>query len=193
MTRKEETRKKIMDVALRLFSESGYYSTPTKRIAQEAGVNELTLFRHFGSKEHLFQETTEKYVEAINLKSEITQHIQLDFETSMTEIAKDYLDFCFTNEKIYKIQLRLKDDEKEFVRLKLSRQFQDVLIEYFNELLEKGDIEGNPEIMATCFINSILGAFTVYLLTNNTFTTVDIETLVVEHAKQFANYYKKEA
>ena len=49
-----ETSEKIMKVSLKLFSEQGYYPTTTKQIAEEAGVNELTIFRHFGSKSNLF-------------------------------------------------------------------------------------------------------------------------------------------
>jgi AcrR family transcriptional regulator len=191
MSKKEETRKKIMTVALKLFSEQGYYSTPTKLIASEAGVNELTLFRHFGSKENLFQATTENYVKGINIKKEISELKKQDFQESMVEIAKDYLEFCHQNEKLYKIQMRLKDDEKTFVRLKLSREFSDVLIEYFTECIELGQIVGHPEMMSTTFINSILGAFTVYVLTNNSFTGLDLDDLVEEHAKQFASYYRK--
>ena len=190
MAKKQETRDKIMKVALKLFSEQGYYATPTKLIASEAGVNELTLFRHFGSKEKLFQETTENYVQEINIQREISELIKEDFETGVLEVAKDYLDFCFQNEKLYKIQMRLKDDEKEFVRLKLSRGFAEVLQDYFIECLKKEKINGEPELMATTFINSILGAFTVYILTNDSFSSISIETLVEEHAKQFASYYK---
>lgn len=190
MARKTETRNKILKVALRLFSEQGYYATPTKLIASEAGVNELTLFRHFGTKERLFQETTENYVKEIDLSHEIHELIEQDFEESMKKIAEDYLNFCFENEQIYKIQMRLKDDEKEFVRLKLSREFSYVLCDYFQELLDKKIVFGDPEMMAVTFINSILGTFTVYLLSNNTFTSIDIKTLVLEHAKQFAAYYK---
>lgn len=190
MARKTETRNKIMKVALKLFSEQGYYATPTKLIAQEAGINELTLFRHFGTKERLFQETTENYVKEIDLSHEIHELIQQDFEESMKNIAEDYLNFCFENEQIYKIQMRLKDDEKEFVRLKLSREFSLVLGDYFKELLEKDIVYGDPEMMAVTFINAILGAFTVYLLSDNTFTTIEINDLVMEHAKQFASYYK---
>lgn len=190
MARKTETRNKIMKVALKLFSEQGYYATPTKLIAQEAGINELTLFRHFGTKERLFQETTENYVKEIDLSHEIHELIQQDFEESMKNIAGDYLNFCFKNEQIYKIQMRLKDDEKEFVRLKLSREFSLVLGDYFKELLDKNIVFGDPEMMAVTFINAILGAFTVYLLSDNTFTTIEIKDLVMEHAKQFASYYK---
>lgn len=190
MSKKMETRNRMMKVAIKLFSEQGYYATTTKQIASEAGVNELTLFRHFGTKEKLFQETTENYVHEINIKKEISELIKQDFEESMLELSKDYLEFCFDNKKLYKIQMRLKDDEKEFVRLKLSREFASGLIEYFDTCLEKNQIEGNPEKMATTFINSILGAFTVYLLTDDSFTTIPIDELVEEHAKQFANYYK---
>lgn len=190
MTRKTETRNKIMKVALKLFSEQGYYATPTKLIAQEAGVNELTLFRHFGSKEKLFQETTDTYVKDMDISDNIIELIEQDFEESIEKIASDYLQFCFDNKKIYKIQMRLKDAEKEFVRLKLSRAFSVELQSYFQELIEKNIVKGDPELMAVTLINSILGAYTIYLLTDDSFTTVAIEKIVLEHAKQFASFYK---
>jgi len=190
MARKTETRNKIMKVALKLISEQGYYATPTKLIAQEAGVNELTLFRHFGSKEKLFQETTETYVQDMDISDNIKELIEQDFDESIQSIATDYLQFCFDNKKIYKIQMRLKDDEKEFVRLKLSRAFSLELGNYFKELVDKNTIKGDPEMMAVTFINSILGAYTVYLLTDDSFSTIDIKSIVREHAKQFAAYYK---
>lgn len=190
MVKKEETRLRIMDNALRLFSEKGYYLTTTKEIAKEAGVNEITLFRHFGSKENLFQETTEFYVHSIDLQSEIKRLIKQDFQESIIEISRDYLDFCFQNEKLYKIQMRLKDDEKNFVRLKLSRGFVTELEIYFRHLIDEGKIKGNPHKMAVTLIDSILGAFTIYVLTNNSFTKISIYELVSEHALQFANYYK---
>jgi len=190
MTKKEETRKRIMDIALKLFAEQGYYATTTKMIAQHAKINEVTLFRHFGTKENLFQETTESYVTSIDLKTEIHRLVKQDFEDSMLEIARDYLNFCFENKQLYKIQMRLTDEEKAFVRLKLSRGFVSELEIYFNELLEKKLIKGNPHIMAVSLIDSILGAFTIYILTDNTFTTVPLKDLVDEHAKQFAYYYR---
>lgn len=191
LTRKEQTRSRLMDVALRLFSENGYYQTTTKQIAQEADVNELTLFRHFGTKEKLFQETTAHYVEEMNIKSEIERLKRQDFEESILEIAKDYMDFCFRNILLYKIQMRLPDEMKDFVRLKLSRGFEKELEDYFRHLLEEQRIDGEPEIMAVSFINCMLGAFTVYVLTDNTFTSIPIEEVVEEQARMFASYYRK--
>lgn len=190
MSKKQETREKIIAAALQLFAEQGYYSTTTKEIAAKASVNEITLFRHFGSKENLLQESTEEYVHSIDIQGEIKRLVKQDFTESMIEISRDYLDFCFRNEQLYKIQMRLKDDESHFVRLKLSRGFVSELEVYFQHLLQNKTIQGQPHKMAVTLIDSILGAFTVYLLTNNTFTKVPIEELVDEHAKQFAEYYK---
>lgn len=44
---------KILDAAVRVFAEVGYRAATTRRIATEAGVNEVTLFRRFGNKERL--------------------------------------------------------------------------------------------------------------------------------------------
>ena len=49
-------RDQLLDAAARLYAEAGYRGTTTRRIATEAGVNEITLFRHFGSKDALMRE-----------------------------------------------------------------------------------------------------------------------------------------
>jgi len=49
------THQKLLQVTCRLFAESGYQGTTTRRIADAAGVNEVTLFRHFGSKDALIR------------------------------------------------------------------------------------------------------------------------------------------
>jgi AcrR family transcriptional regulator len=49
-------RDQLIEAAGRLYAEAGYRGATTKRIAVEAGVNEITLFRHFGSKDALIRE-----------------------------------------------------------------------------------------------------------------------------------------
>ena len=51
-----DVREKIIEAATRLYCEAGFRGTTTRRIATEAGVNEVTVFRHFGSKETLLRE-----------------------------------------------------------------------------------------------------------------------------------------
>jgi len=47
-------RERILDSGLHLFAEKGFTGATTKDISANAGVNEVTLFRHFGSKKALF-------------------------------------------------------------------------------------------------------------------------------------------
>jgi AcrR family transcriptional regulator len=49
-------RDQLLDAAARLYAEAGYRGATTRRIAGQAGVNEITLFRHFGSKDALIRE-----------------------------------------------------------------------------------------------------------------------------------------
>lgn len=44
---------RILDAAMRVFVEVGLRGATTRRIAEEARVNEVTLFRRFGSKEQM--------------------------------------------------------------------------------------------------------------------------------------------
>jgi AcrR family transcriptional regulator len=49
-------RQRILDAAARIYASSGFRGATTRRIAEEAGVNEVTLFRLFGSKAALLSE-----------------------------------------------------------------------------------------------------------------------------------------
>jgi len=49
-----DRRQQILEVASGLFARKGYEGTTTREIAEQAGVNEALLFRHFPSKENLY-------------------------------------------------------------------------------------------------------------------------------------------
>src|ERR1700743_224490 len=46
----EETRCRILPATREIFERTGTRGTTTREVAERAGVNEATLFRHFGSK-----------------------------------------------------------------------------------------------------------------------------------------------
>ena len=56
-------REKMLEAAMRVFAESGFRGATTRRIAEEAGVNEVTLFRHFKSKNALIREAARRHAE----------------------------------------------------------------------------------------------------------------------------------
>ncbi len=51
-----DTRETILAAAARVFSQHGFRGSTTRRIAEAASVNEVTVFRYFGSKAALLQE-----------------------------------------------------------------------------------------------------------------------------------------
>lgn len=50
-----ETRREILDAALDLFSQKGFYGTSTRDIARRVGVRESALYHHFPSKAAILQ------------------------------------------------------------------------------------------------------------------------------------------
>ena len=57
----DDTRDRILEAAFHLFAERGFSGTTTREIAERAGVNEVTVFRHFHTKEKLFQAGVEEH------------------------------------------------------------------------------------------------------------------------------------
>ena len=51
-----DIRERLLGAAAQVYAEAGYRGATTRRIAQQAGVSEITLFRQFGSKEALMLE-----------------------------------------------------------------------------------------------------------------------------------------
>jgi len=52
---KASARERVLDAALELFVELGYKGTTTRAVSARARVNEVTVFRHFGTKQGLFR------------------------------------------------------------------------------------------------------------------------------------------
>jgi AcrR family transcriptional regulator len=60
------TKRRILAAAELVFSRDGFQGATTRRIAREAGVNEVTLFRHFNTREQLLRATLEYGCEAFD-------------------------------------------------------------------------------------------------------------------------------
>src|ERR1700723_2160118 len=51
----EDRHRQLLNIAIQNFAQKGFSGTKTKDIAAAAGVSEAILFRHFASKEDLYQ------------------------------------------------------------------------------------------------------------------------------------------
>jgi len=55
----EATRRQLVEVATRLFTEQGYEDTSTEQVLREAGVSRGSLYHHFDGKDRLFEAVVE--------------------------------------------------------------------------------------------------------------------------------------
>jgi len=63
-----DVREALLRAAIKVFAETGTRGATTRRIAQEADVNEVTLFRHFKSKDDLLRAAVQLFA------SQATRH-----------------------------------------------------------------------------------------------------------------------
>lgn len=72
--RKEETRRRLLEAARKLFTERGFFETRASDIAQAAGVAHGTVFAHFGSKAGLLLCLLEEFTaQRIALHARLTE------------------------------------------------------------------------------------------------------------------------
>ena len=90
-TRKRDTRKKrdsILDAAIKAFQELGYDNASMDYIAELANASKRTVYNHFPSKETLFQEVINRFIdEAMELK-QIEYSPERSIEEQLDEFAE---------------------------------------------------------------------------------------------------------
>ena len=79
----KDTKDKLLDSTLSLIDKKPFHQISTKEIAEESGVAEVTLFRHFTNKESILDILTDKFFkmivgfETLNINSEEIFRIEL--------------------------------------------------------------------------------------------------------------------
>jgi AcrR family transcriptional regulator len=73
--RSEETRTKILQIAMDLFSKAGYEATGVAEICEKCGISKGAFYHHFATKQGVFLELLEKWLS--------------DLEAAMEQAARD--------------------------------------------------------------------------------------------------------
>ena len=135
------TRDKILEAALKLFSQKGFLGATTRQIAREAGVAEVTLFRHFPSKEALFEEVIRRYSFLPALKGILPGLERAGYEEAMLEIARRFLERLEERKDLIRIMLA----ERHLYPSQVKRIFGGflgemirMLADYFRQLQARG-------------------------------------------------------
>ncbi len=109
----DAARQKIMDAAGKLFAEKGYSETTTLAIAAQAGVNETTIFRNFGSKKNLYREifcANTPGAEDILLNG-LTNGADLKKDLSL--MFREYVNTCVQHIPNYRLSVQQVDELRD--------------------------------------------------------------------------------
>jgi len=82
-TGENETLKRIMNCAERLFAKQGYSGTSTRQLANAAGISIQTLHYHYGGKKNLYDKVLEHSI--IPVTKAINGHIQNMIELDLKD------------------------------------------------------------------------------------------------------------
>lgn len=160
------TRERIIEASLRLFSEKGYLGATTKEISAESGVAEVTLFRHFPSKESLFKEVLSTYTFLPTLKEIMPLVEVFSYEEALAEIARRFIDTLRLRKDFIRIlhsECHLYPEEIKRLQHSFLAEMMDTLAVFFASRRKKGELKNFDGLMASRFF---LGTFYQHFITN---------------------------
>lgn len=184
------TRARILEASLRLFSEKGYMGATTKEISAESGIAEVTLFRHFPSKERLFEEMLSTYTFLPALKEIMPTIRNMPYEEALFSVAQRLLERLYLMRDLIKIMHSEIHIYPEKIR-KMYHSFIDemfkTLAAYFDEMQKKGTLRPFDSIMAA---RAFLGMFFAYFTQTSIFMFKkyrpdETESLIREYVRFF--------
>jgi len=86
-----DVREKIITAAMTAYAESGFQGATTRRVAEIAGVNEVTIFRNFGSKAALMDEALFRRVAALKIVDPPLPLTPADPQEELTDWCAQFL------------------------------------------------------------------------------------------------------
>jgi len=131
----------MLEAAARMFAEQGYARATTRALAAEAGVNEVTLFRHFGSKENLFAAVVEEYA-APGLTAALQPRLTGDYRQDLLTMGRQVLDLLLERRDAVRLMLCEAEHFPEVreVMAQNPRRLRQALAAYLQRQVKQGRV-----------------------------------------------------
>ncbi|MFL5562391.1 MAG: TetR/AcrR family transcriptional regulator [Gemmatimonadaceae bacterium] len=147
---------KILSAAQRVYAEHGFRGATTRRIAEVAGVNEVTLFRIFGGKDALLEEAVRP--NATRREVAVLTDQPVDPEAELTAWVTAQLGFLRERRSLIRKAMSEIEERPQF--LACIREGPEcahqALSDYLAALVDRGWVEHTSEIGAA--IAMLMGA-----------------------------------
>ena len=151
------TRDEILNAAAGVFAQHGFRGSTTRRIADAAGVNEITIFRQFGSKEALMREAMRHLTESTNLAT--LPETPVDPERELTEWSESFIQHLRLRNSIIRKTMSEIEERPEMSECAsyVPRQASNDLCEYLTALKQQGTIRADfePKTAAAMLMGAI--------------------------------------
>jgi AcrR family transcriptional regulator len=152
----ESSRMKILSAAQRVYAEHGFRGATTRRIAEMAGVNEVTLFRIFGGKDALLEEAVRP--NATRREVAVLTSEPADPEAELTAWVSAQLTFLRERRSLIRKAMSEIEERPQFVAC--IREGPEcahlALSNYLAALVDRGWIDHSPDLGAA--IAMLMGA-----------------------------------
>lgn len=163
------TRERILDASLQLFAQKGFNGTTTKDIAKRARVNEVTLFRVFGSKKAIFIATVSERLPVAEIGRTVSFEVDRSVDELLVRNAEMVLSILRDNRDVFMVLLgdawRMPKLRSVISEAGVERGIQ-MVSELMEALMEAGSLRRmDPHITARALVGMIQSYFlTVDLL-----------------------------
>ena len=151
------TRTEILNAACGVFARHGFRGSTTRRIADAAGVNEITIFRQFGSKEALIREAMQHLTHSAALST--LPKTPVDPQRELTEWSESFIQHLRLRSSIIRKSMSEIEERPEMCECAsyVPRQASSDLCDYLTALKEQGAIRGDfePKTAAAMLMGAI--------------------------------------
>jgi AcrR family transcriptional regulator len=158
-TPKKKARQRILEAAAESFQTLGYARTTTQGIADKAGVAEVTLFRHFGDKQKLFQAVAQQIGGGVNFEM-LEAQLSYDLAADLRLISEQTLRFFLAQQDAIRMLMfeAIHFPEMKTALAQNPSSMIEFLERYFQKQIEAGKMQAiDPQATAQAFMSMIFG------------------------------------
>jgi len=187
-----QTRQAILDAALELFAEKGYFGTSLREIAAVVGVRESALYNYFNSKDALFLALLARDRETVTEQlSQFLAQPRTDVRSFLERLSARILDhFCEPREE--RLFLVLMSDGMRLAKeghidlvermTTCAALFHDVM----RQIIADGWVRpGRPEMLAVEFMGPLLLWRNLHAINPNDPLVINRDAFVRDHVNHF--------
>lgn len=188
---KTQTKDKIFDTALDLFSKKGYDSVSVRTIASEVGIKESSIYNHYSSKKDILMSILnyfEEYFKGNPLDDENIRKLLEENPEEFYHQGSEMFKQQIFEEKILKImklifvQMYQIDEVKEFFLREILGGSTDFWSDVFEILIQKNVIgsDCNPNKLAEMYFGFLMFKLWEIFLKYDDFPKAEIEIMFDE-------------